>query len=154
MDLNELNELINKTMINDNTLKLFGNPSLISNIKQCNLIINEIKIGLKFLKETHELLIKLLKEKKIKRRQEDTLFKLIKSSNELLSFFKLCYNILQTILYDGNNLVKIKLYKQTTIVVSKINILFKSYSFDGYEKLINDYLDKIQNLFKKNDYKI
>ena len=148
-DLNELIELMDKKMINNNNLKLFGNPILISNIKQCNLIINEINNGLKFVKETHELLINLLKDKTIKRRQEDTLFKLIKSIDELLIIFKSFYDISKTIIYDNNNLIKMKLYKQTISVASKINILLKTYSFDGYEKLINDFINKIKILLNQ-----
>ena len=80
-------------MINNNSLKLFCNPVLISNIKQCNAINNEIKNSLIFVKETHELLINLLKDNKIKRRQEDILFKLIKKINEILIILKYFYQI-------------------------------------------------------------
>ena len=148
-ELTELNEAINKKMINEKTLKLFGNPILISNIKQCNLILGEIKIGLTFVKEAHELLINHLKEKKIKRRQEDALFKLIKSINEILLIFKSFYFISKTIIYDNNNPIKIKLYKQTLIEASKINVIFKNYSFDGYEKMLKDFILKIKNIIKK-----
>ena len=147
-DLNELIDLINKKMFNKNILKLFGNPILLSNIKQCNLIINEIKNGLLFVKQTHELLINLLKDKKIKRRQEDALFKLIKSINEILIIFKFFLSIAKTIIYDNNNSIKLKLYKQTSIVSSKINVIFKNYSFDGYEKMLIDYINKIRNFIK------
>ena len=147
-DIIELNELIDKKIINNNALKLFCNPVLISNIKQCNAIINEIKNCLIFVKETHELLINLLKDNKIKRRQEDTLFKLIKSINEILVILKYFYQTSKTIIYDNNNAIKVKLYKQTLIVVSKLNVLFKNYSFDGYENLLKDYISKIKKIFK------
>ena len=147
-DIIELNELIDKKMINNNALKLFCNPVLISNIKQCNAINNEIKNCLIFVKETHELLIDLLKDNKIKRRQEDTLFKLIKSINEILVILKYFYQTSKTIIYDNNNSIKVKLYKQTSIVVSKLNVLFKNYSFDGYENLLKDYISKIKKIFK------
>ena len=147
-DLNELIDLINKKMINNNALKLFGNPVLISNIKQCNLILNEIKNGLIFVIQTHKLLINLLKDKKIKRRQEDALFKLIKSINEILIIFKSFFSIAKTIIYDNNNSIKTKLYKQTSIESSKINVIFKNYSFDGYEKMLIDYMNKVKKIFK------
>ena len=147
-DIIELNELIDKKIINNNALKLFCNPVLISNIKQCNAINNEIKNCLIFVKETHELLIDLLKDNKIKRRQEDTLFKLIKSINEILVILKYFYQTSKTIIYDNNNSIKVKLYKQTSIVVSKLNVLFKNYSFDGYENLLKDYISKIKKIFK------
>ena len=147
-DLIDLKDSINKKMINDNDLKLFCNPILISNIKQCNLIISEIKNGLIFIKQSHELLINLLKENKIKRRQEDALFKLIRSINEIIIIFRCFYFISKTIIYDNNNSIKIKLYKQTLIVSTKINVLFKNYSFDGYENLLKDYIKKIKNILK------
>ena len=147
-DINELIDIINKKMFNDNNVKLFCNPILISNIKQCNLILIEIKNGLIFIKQTHELLINYLKEKTIKRRQEDALFKLIKSINEIILIFRFFFIISKSIIYNDNNSIKIKLYKQTLIEVTKINVIFKNYSFDGYESLLKEFILKKKNILK------
>ena len=147
-DLEELVKQINKKMINNDKLKLFGNPGLISNIKQCNIILKELKEGIIFLKESHLLLTNSLKDKIIKRRQEEALFKLIKNIDDIIIIFKCFFAITKTIVYNNNYEIKSKIYKNALIEITKINVLFKSYSFEGYNNLIKEFINKIIKILK------